>query len=133
MPLGLKIVQKILLELDSLIKENNIKVHFPIEVRFCKEDQIVLSPCYQRTTCFIAVHMYQGMEYKKYFQLVEELMSKYKGSSLIGENVILKARRLYRSLPLSLISLWFSRKWMDPHNKFLNQFTEKIFDNSRME
>ena len=123
---------KVLLEIDKLIKENEIKVHFPIEVRFCKEDQITLSPCYKRTTCFIAVHMYQGMEYKKYFDLVEELMSRYMGRPHWGKMSFLKRDDFIDRYP-ELDKFMVFRKWMDPNNKFLNQYTEKIFGNSRME
>ncbi|KAI8099586.1 D-arabinono-1,4-lactone oxidase-domain-containing protein [Halteromyces radiatus] len=46
-------------QLDRFIKENNLKVHFPVEIRFVDQDDIWLSPAYGRKTCYIGVIMYR--------------------------------------------------------------------------
>ncbi|HET9094573.1 MAG TPA: D-arabinono-1,4-lactone oxidase [Solirubrobacteraceae bacterium] len=49
-------------------------VNFPIEVRFVAADDALLSPAYGRDSCYIAVHVFDRMEYETYFRLVEEIM-----------------------------------------------------------
>lgn len=46
-------------DLKSLIEKEGFKVNFPIEVRFVKGDDILLSPCYNMDSCFIGVIMYK--------------------------------------------------------------------------
>jgi L-gulonolactone oxidase len=46
-------------ELKELIEKNNIKAHFPIEIRFVKGDDIYLSPSYGRDTCYIGIIIYK--------------------------------------------------------------------------
>lgn len=45
--------------LDVFVKENDMKVHWPVEVRFADEDDVWLSPAYKRKTAFIGVIMYR--------------------------------------------------------------------------
>src|SRR5439155_24956117 len=45
----------------ATIEERRFAVGFPIEVRFVAADDSHLSPANGRETCYIAVHMFQGM------------------------------------------------------------------------
>jgi hypothetical protein len=36
-----------------------IKVHFPVEVRFVEADDIWISPCYKQRSCYINIIMYK--------------------------------------------------------------------------
>ena len=58
---------------------NSFRVHFPIECRFVRGDDIWLSPAYGRDSAYIAVHMYKGMPYKEYFRAIEEIFQRYGG------------------------------------------------------
>ena len=42
-------------ELKRWIDTTGFKVHFPIEVRFTKADDIYLSPCYGQDSCYINI------------------------------------------------------------------------------
>lgn len=46
-------------DLDHFINTSDLNVHFPVEIRFVDEDDIWLSPCYGRKTCYIGVIMYR--------------------------------------------------------------------------
>ncbi|XP_067394275.1 L-gulonolactone oxidase isoform X2 [Emydura macquarii macquarii] len=50
-----------LLELKAVL-ENNPKVvaHYPVEVRFARGDDILLSPCSQRDSCYVNIIMYRN-------------------------------------------------------------------------
>ncbi|KAI8069913.1 D-arabinono-1,4-lactone oxidase-domain-containing protein, partial [Gongronella butleri] len=70
-------------ELNEFINNNDLKVHFPVEIRFVDEDDIWLSPAYGRKTCYIGVIMYRPygkpVPYKKYWKAYEDIMRKYGG------------------------------------------------------
>ena len=66
-------------EISNLIEKKKYKVHFPIECRYVKGDDIWLSPAYGRDSAYIAVHMYKGMKYAAYFGEVEKIFLKYEG------------------------------------------------------
>ncbi|KAI7881637.1 L-gulonolactone/D-arabinono-1,4-lactone oxidase [Lichtheimia hyalospora FSU 10163] len=65
-------------DLDTFIKTSNLKVHFPVEIRFVDEDDIWLSPCYKTKMCYIGVIMYRPygnpVPYKKYWKAYEDIM-----------------------------------------------------------
>lgn len=48
-----------MLRLKDLIKRHNLKVHFSVEVRFTKADDIWLSPSYGRDSAWIGIIMYR--------------------------------------------------------------------------
>ncbi|CAO3678863.1 unnamed protein product [Rhizopus microsporus] len=72
-----------LMKLDKFITENDLKVHFPVEIRFVDEDDVWLSPANGRKTCYIGVIMYRPygkpVPYKKYWKGYEDIMREYNG------------------------------------------------------
>ncbi|KAJ1660107.1 D-arabinono-1,4-lactone oxidase [Dispira simplex] len=48
-----------LAHLRNVITKARYPIHFPIEVRVVKHDEIWLSPCYQRDTCYIGAVIYK--------------------------------------------------------------------------
>lgn len=66
-------------EVDATIRREKIQVHFPIECRFVRQDDIYLSPASGRESCYIAVHMFKGMPYRGYFEAMEAIFKKYNG------------------------------------------------------
>src|SRR5713226_3814558 len=44
----------------EIVERNNLRVSFPVEVRFTAPDDIPLSTAYGRDTCYVAVHMARG-------------------------------------------------------------------------
>ena len=74
-----KYMRAVVEEISNLIEKKKYKVHFPIECRYVKSDDIWLSPAYGRDSAYIAVHMYKGMKYAAYFGEVEKIFLKYEG------------------------------------------------------
>ena len=60
---------------SHVIQGRRLSVSFPIEVRFVAGDDALLSPAHGRDTCYIAVHVFEGMDYETYFRAVEEIMT----------------------------------------------------------
>ena len=61
------------------VRVNRYPVFFPIEMRVAAGDDALLSPSHERDTAYIAVHQYRGMEWRPYFEAVEEIMRDYGG------------------------------------------------------
>ncbi len=61
------------------VRANRYPVFFPIEMRVAAGDDASLSPSHERDTAYIAVHQYRGMEWRPYFEAVEEIMDSYGG------------------------------------------------------
>ncbi|XP_072489947.1 L-gulonolactone oxidase isoform X2 [Notamacropus eugenii] len=54
-----------LLELKAMLESNpHVVAHFPVEVRFVKGDDILLSPCFQKDSCYMNIIMYRKCSYK---------------------------------------------------------------------
>ncbi|HBZ70640.1 MAG TPA: FAD-linked oxidoreductase, partial [Deltaproteobacteria bacterium] len=52
--------------LVAMVKARGFLLSFPVEVRFVAADDIPLSPAYGRESCYIAVHVFEGMPYEPY-------------------------------------------------------------------
>lgn len=113
-------------EIKKKIEDTQYALHFPIECRFVKGDDIWLSPAYQRDSAYLAVHMYKGMSYEQYFRDMETIFKKYDGRPHWG--------KMHFQTPDSLKKLYPKwdefhaiRKEMDPKGIFLNDYLKGIF------
>ncbi|NXH63667.1 GGLO oxidase, partial [Rhabdornis inornatus] len=73
-----------LLELKAALERNSGMVaHFPVEIRFSRRDEILLSPCFRRDSCYINVIMYRpygkDIPRLRYWLAYEEIMRKHGG------------------------------------------------------
>jgi hypothetical protein len=79
----------------QIIEHNDFSVPLPIEVRFVAGDDAFLSPAHGRETCYLAVHMFEGMEWAGFFRSVEAAMSTW-GDGRTGANATFKTRQVCR-------------------------------------
>jgi len=114
-------------EIRQCIDQQQFKVHFPVECRFVRADDIWLSPAYQRESAYIAVHMYRGMPYRSYFTHIEQIFRRYDGRPHWG--------KLHTRRPGELVALyprWHDfcrlRAEFDPRGMFLNSYLRALFD-----
>lgn len=110
-----------LLEIKACITDNDIQVHFPIECRFVAQDDMMLSPAYQRESAYIAVHMFKGMPYKDYFAKVEAIFRKYEGRPHWGKLHTRTADELHALYPC-WDRFMTIREQLDPDGIFLNDY-----------
>lgn len=109
----------------ALVRRRRLPVLFPLEVRFGAADDAFLSPSMGRDSCYIAVHVYRGMEFETYFRAVEEIMREYGGRPHWG-------KRHYRSAAelSGLYPEWdrFAavRDRLDPGRRFGNDYTARV-------
>ena len=109
----------------ATIEERRIAVGFPIEVRFVAADDSYLSPANGRETCYIAVHMFQGMEWEPYFRAVEEIMTSLEGRPHWGKRHFQSAAELQPRYP-DWDRFQAVRLRLDPGGLFRNRYTDRV-------
>lgn len=58
--LGSEKTKDALLELKAALESSpKVVAHYPVEVRFARADSILLSPCFQRDSCYMNIIMYR--------------------------------------------------------------------------
>jgi L-gulonolactone oxidase len=109
----------------ELIESEGLMVSFPIEVRFVAPDDALLSPSHERPTCYVAVHMFEGVEWEPYFRGVEAIMDSLDGRPHWGKRHFQTAETLARRYPR-----WGEfqrvRERLDPEGRFANAYTDRV-------
>ncbi|MGH2758408.1 MAG: D-arabinono-1,4-lactone oxidase [Actinomycetota bacterium] len=112
-------------KLRAMIDERDFKVNFPVEVRFVAGDDITLSPAHGRQTCYIAVHLYRGMDYRPYFGAVEEIMMSFDGRPHWGKLHFRDAASLAGAYP-GWRDFMDVRDKLDPTGLFRNGYLDRV-------
>ena len=112
-------------EIRTCMEENQYNVHFPLECRTVKADDIWLSPAYNRDSAVISFHMYKGMPYEKYFHDMEKIMKKYEGKPHWGKMHQRDSAALLSLYP-KLVDFLEIRKTLDPDGIFLNDYLKEL-------
>jgi L-gulonolactone oxidase len=107
------------------VRSNRYPVFFPIEMRVAAGDDALLSPSHERDTAYIAVHQYRGMEWRPYFEAVEEIMSSYGGRPHWGKRHFQTAATLAPLYP-EWAAFQAARDELDPGRVFTNQYAERV-------
>ncbi len=108
------------------IDHRGFAVNFPIEVRFVAPDDAFLSPAGGRATCYVAVHMYRGMEHEPYFRAVEALADGHDGRPHWGKLHFQDATTLAPRYP-DWERFQTVRARLDPEGRFANEYTDRVF------
>jgi L-gulonolactone oxidase len=107
------------------VRRNEYPVFFPIEMRVAAADDAFLSPSHERDTAYIAVHQYRGMEWRPYFEAVEEIMDDYGGRPHWGKRHFQTAATLATRYP-AWAEFQRARDTLDPGRTFTNEYTERV-------
>jgi L-gulonolactone oxidase len=113
----------------ELIEQRGFAVPFPIEARTVAADDALLSTAAGRDSGFVAVHMYRGMEWRPYFEAVEELMLSFEGRPHWGKRHFLDAADLRPRYP-EWDRFGAVRARLDPHGAFANAWTDRVLGES---
>jgi FAD-linked oxidoreductase len=109
----------------ELIRERRIEVFFPIEFRVVAADDAMLSPAHERPTAYIAVHQFEGMEWRPYFEAVEAIMRDYDGRPHWGKRHFQTADSLAALYP-RWEDFQRARSELDPAGTFRSEYTDRI-------
>ncbi|HET8862723.1 MAG TPA: D-arabinono-1,4-lactone oxidase [Solirubrobacterales bacterium] len=107
------------------VRANRYPVFFPIEMRVAAGDDALLSPSHGRDTAYIAVHQYRGMEWRPYFEAVEEIMRDYGGRPHWGKRHFQSAETLAPLYP-EWARFQAARDELDPDRVFANEYAMRI-------
>lgn len=66
-------------EMRKMVNTKRFNIHFPIENRWVKGDDIFMSPAYGRDSAYIACHVYNKKDNKPYFEALEQIFRAYGG------------------------------------------------------
>ena len=109
----------------DLVERERLPVLFPLEVRFGAPDDAFLSPGGGRESCYIAVHMYRGMDYEPYFRAVEDIMRSHDGRPHWGKRHFRTAGELSGLYP-DWGRFQVVRDRLDPRRVFSNDYTDRV-------
>ena len=100
---------------------------FPIEVRFVKGDDALLSPSHERDSCYIAVHQDRKLDWPAYFGAVERILAdEFGGRPHWGKRHELTAAELAPRYP-RWKEFQAVRRRFDPEGRFANAYTDRVF------
>jgi L-gulonolactone oxidase len=109
----------------ELIRERRLAVPFPIEVRTVAADDALLSTAYGRDSGYIAVHMFEGMEWEPYFRAVEATLGELGGRPHWGKRHFQTAGELRGRYP-EWDRFLAVRARLDPGGHFQNAYTRRV-------
>jgi L-gulono-1,4-lactone dehydrogenase len=107
------------------VRANRYPVFFPIEVRVSAGENAWLSPSHGRDTAYVAVHQYRGMEWRPYFEAVEEIMRDYGGRPHWGKRHFQTAATLAPLYP-EWRRFQAARDELDPDRLFTNEYAARV-------
>ncbi len=100
-------------------------VSFPIELRFVRADDALLSPAYRRDSAYIAVHLFEGMPYEAPFREVEAHLSSLGGRPHWGKRSFLGAADLAPRYP-GWDAFASIRAELDPGGRFASAWVRHV-------
>lgn len=109
----------------ELVPARNFAVPFPIEVRTVAADDALLSTAHERDSGYVAVHMFEGMEWRPYFEAVEEIMLGLDGRPHWGKRHFQTAATLRPRYP-AWDRFQAIRARLDPEGMFANDYTTRV-------
>lgn len=123
--------KQVLLDLKAALEaQPKLVAHFPVEVRFTRADNILMSPCFQRDSCYLNIIMYRpyGKDVPRldYWLTYETIMKKAGGRPhwAKAHNCTRKDfEKMYPAFP----KFCAIRDKLDPAGMFLNAYLEKVF------
>lgn len=113
-------------EIVDLYNSPNFNIFFAIETRWAKQDEIWLSPAYQRESAYIAVHQIAGVPYKAQFARIEAIFRKYNGRPHWGKLNTMTKEEALANYP-KLADFMALRTQLDPQGIFLNDYMKQMF------
>ncbi|XP_066566221.1 L-gulonolactone oxidase-like [Amia ocellicauda] len=119
-----------LLQLKAWLESTPAVVaHFPVEVRFTRGDDILLSPCFQRDSTYMNIIMYRpygkDVPRQQYWAAYETIMKRVGGRPhwAKAHNC---TRKDFEEMYPSFKKFCSIREKLDPAGMFLNSYLEKV-------
>ncbi|WP_369195392.1 D-arabinono-1,4-lactone oxidase [Streptomyces djakartensis] len=112
-------------ELRTMVDRSGLRVSFPVEVRTAPADDITLSTASGRDSAYIAVHMFRGTPYQRYFTAAERIFTAHEGRPHWGKIHTRDAEYLSRVYP-RFGEFTALRDRLDPDRRFQNDYLRRV-------
>jgi L-gulonolactone oxidase len=118
-----------ILQIRQMIIKKDYQVHLPIEVRFVKGDDIWLSPCQGRDSCYIGVITYMpygtSVNCQAYFKDYEQIMASLEGRPHWAKRFGPDAKEVENMYP-HWNDFQKVRYQLDPNYLFSNSYSDRV-------
>lgn len=112
-------------ELKTMVDRSTLRVSFPVEVRTAPADDIALSTASGRESAYIAVHMYKGTPYQRYFTAAERIFTAHEGRPHWGKMHTRDAAYFAQAYP-RFAEFTALRDRLDPDRLFGNAYLRRV-------
>lgn len=117
--------EEVLKEVVRLVNSKRFNIHFPIENRVVKGDDIHMSPAYGRDSAYIACHAYSKKDPLPFFKALEEIFRAHGGRPHWGKMNTLKTEDITQLYP-EFGTFLQHRAEQDPSQLFLNPYLKTL-------
>lgn len=107
------------------IDKHKFQIHFPIENRWVKADDILMSPAHGRDSAYIACHVYYKKDCMPYFNAMEEVFRAYNGRPHWGKMHSLTTNDIVDLYP-EFSTFMKHRAEQDPDGVFLSPYMAQL-------
>ncbi|MEL6867513.1 MAG: D-arabinono-1,4-lactone oxidase [Bacteroidota bacterium] len=112
-------------EVVRTIDKHQFQVHFPIENRWVKGDDILMSPAYGRDSAYIACHVYYKKPHRAYFDALEAIFQAHDGRPHWGKMNQLEAVDVAKMYP-QFSTFIRHQKEQDPDGIFITPYMSRL-------
>ncbi|TXS49839.1 FAD-binding protein [Streptomyces sp. uw30] len=112
-------------ELKAMVDRSDLRISFPVEVRAVPADDITLSTASERDSAYIAVHVYRGMPYRRYFTEAERIFAAHDGRPHWGKLHTRDADYFADAYP-RFAEFTALRDRLDPDRRFANPYLRGV-------
>lgn len=109
----------------DLIRTEGLLMPMPIECRVTAADDALISPTSERDTTYIAVHQHATMEWRPYFDVIEQIFVSYGGRPHWGKRHSRTAEQLAEVYP-HWQRFQAVRDELDPGRVFSNAYVKRV-------
>lgn len=120
-----EVYQDVIKEVIQLVNSEKFAIHFPIENRWVKGDDIFMSPAQGRDSAYIACHVYSKKNNSSYFKALEDIFRAYDGRPHWGKMNTLTQNDVIDMYP-KFSDFNRIRTEQDPNRIFTNPYLKKL-------
>lgn len=112
-------------ELRDLMNRRRYPVSMPVEVRFARQDDILLSTANGRDVGYVAIHAFQGVPFSEYFRKAEQIFLAHGGRPHWGKCHTQTAADFAQTVP-GFHEFLAVRDRFDPNRRFVNPYLQRV-------
>jgi FAD-linked oxidoreductase len=112
-------------ELKAMVDSSGLRVSFPVEVRTAPADDITLSTASGRESAYVAVHMFRGTPYQRYFTAAERIFTAHEGRPHWGK-IHTRDAEYFAGVYPRFGEFMALRDRLDPERLFQNDYLRRV-------